>query len=56
MTVNADDIVIKKAPAGVHVAPRMQVARWLRRHGDILGSDVLDQIFDAARRSTTWRP
>ena len=56
VTVNADDVVVKKAPAGVHVVPRMQVARWLRRHGDILDSDVLDQIFDAARRSTTWRP
>ena len=56
VTVNADDLTIKKAPADVHVVPRMQVTRWLRRHGDILGSDVLEQIFDAARRSTTWRP
>ena len=56
VTVNADDLTVKKAPAGVHVVPRMQVARWLRRHSDILDSDVLDQIFDAARRSTTWRP
>jgi hypothetical protein len=54
--VNADDILVKKAPAGVHVVPRMQVARWLGRHGPIHSESVLEEIFDAARRSTTWRP
>jgi hypothetical protein len=56
VTVNADDIIVKKAPDGVHVVPRMQVAKWLLRHGDILAVDALDAIFEAARRSTTWRP
>lgn len=56
VTVNADDITVKKAPNGVHVVPRMQVATWLLRHGDILTVDVLDALFDAARRSTTWQP
>lgn len=32
VTVNADEIVVKKASVGVHVVPRMQVARWLGRH------------------------
>lgn len=55
VTVNADDLTIKKAPNGVHVLPRMQVAKWLLRHGDILTVDVLDALFDVARRSTTWQ-
>ncbi len=56
VTVNADDVVVKKAPAGVHVVPRMQIARWLLRHGPIHSESVLEAIFDAARRSTTWQP
>lgn len=57
VTVNADDVVVKNAPNGVSVIPRMQVAKWLLRHGDILITfDVLEAIFEAARRSTTWRP
>jgi hypothetical protein len=54
VTVNADDVVVKQAPDGVHVIPRMRVSRWLLRHGDTLAADTLDAIYDAARRSTTW--
>lgn len=53
--VNADDIVIKKAPAGVHVVPRMQIAKWLLRHGDVLFDEQIDAVHEAARRSTTWQ-
>jgi hypothetical protein len=56
VTVNAGDIIVKKAPAGVHVVPRMQIARWLGRHGAIHSESVVEAIFDAARRSTTWQP
>src|SRR5680860_22366 len=56
VTVNAGDVTIKSAPVGVHVVPRMQVARWLLRHGDILADDTLEAIHDAARRSITWQP
>lgn len=55
VTVNASDVVVKTQPEGVSVTPRMQVARWLLRHGDILGPERIDAIFDVARRSTTWR-
>lgn len=55
-TVNADDVVVKGAPAGVHVVPRMQLVRWLSRHGDIYDEEIIDAIHDAARRSTTWHP
>jgi hypothetical protein len=56
VTVNADDIVVRTAPVGVHVVPRMQIARWLGRHGPIYSESVLEAIFDMARRSTTWQP
>lgn len=55
VTVNASDVVIKAQPEGVSVTPRMQVARWLLRHGDILAPESIDAIYEAARRSTTWR-
>jgi len=56
VTVNAADIVVKRQPDGVSVVPRMQVAKWLLRHGDILEQSTIDSIYAVARRSTTWRP
>jgi hypothetical protein len=55
VTVNAGDVVVKSQPEGVSVVQRMRVAKWLLRHGDILSADAVDDIFDVARRSTTWR-
>lgn len=55
VTVNARDLVVKSQPEGVSVVPRMQVARWLRRHGDIQSQETVDAVYEAARRSTTWR-
>lgn len=55
VTVNASDVLVKSQPVGVHVLPRMQVAGWLLRLGESLHEGQLDAIFDAARRSTTWR-
>lgn len=56
VTVIADDVIIKNQPHGVTVVPRMQVAKWLLRHGDILTADQLDAVYEVARRSTTWQP
>jgi hypothetical protein len=53
--VNAVEWQIKTPPKDVHVVPRRQVARWLLQHGDVLDEPRLEAIFDAARRSTTWR-
>ena len=52
VTVNASDVVVKAQPEGVSVTPRMQVARWLLRHGDILTGDTVEAIYEVARRST----
>jgi hypothetical protein len=56
VTVNADDVVVKSQPDGVSVVPRMQVAKWLLRHGDVLNEAAIEAVFEVARRSTTWRP
>ena len=55
VTVNASDVVVKNQPEDVSVTPRMQVARWLLRHGDILTVESIAAIYEVARRSTTWR-
>jgi hypothetical protein len=54
VTVKAAEVAVKSQPEGVCVVPRMRVARWLLRHGDIYSLEALDAIFEAARRSTTW--
>ena len=56
VTVNAGEFAVKSQPTGVHVLPRMQVGTWLLRHGELLDQDRCDAIYDAARRSTTWKP
>ncbi|MCW2867563.1 MAG: hypothetical protein JWR20_1751 [Marmoricola sp.] len=53
--VNAAELVVKSQPTGVHVVPRMQIASWLARLGNVLDEDQVAAIHDQARRSTTWR-
>ncbi|GGB76577.1 hypothetical protein N798_02130 [Knoellia flava TL1] len=55
VTVNAKSVTVKSQPDGVTVVPRMQLAGWLRRHGDLHTQDVIERVYDVARRSTTWR-
>ena len=55
VTVNAKNVEVKAQPAGVSVIPRMQLTAWLLRHGDILSEEQVEAIYEAARRSTTWR-
>ena len=53
--VNAVELTIKAPSNGVHVVARRQIAKWLLRHGDVLDQSQQAEIFDAARRSTTWQ-
>lgn len=53
--VNAIEWKVKTPPVDVHVVARREVARWLLRHGEVLDQAARAVIFDAARRSTTWR-
>ncbi|QIK68620.1 NERD domain-containing protein [Nocardioides sp. HDW12B] len=55
VTVNATDVVIKTQPDGVSVTWRNNLPKWLLGHGDILDTATLDAIYEAARRSITWR-
>lgn len=54
VTVNASDFTVKKPPIGVSAVYRRGLARWLLQHGDVLATDVIEAVFTAARRSTTW--
>ena len=54
--VGADDVTIKQPPADVFVVNRMALADWLRRRPVVLEDATVEAIFEAARRSTTWRP
>jgi hypothetical protein len=53
--VNASDIVVKQAPAGVHVVNRRRLGRWLRTRAHVLDAVTIDVIYGAARRPSTWR-
>ena len=54
--VGADDVTIKQPPADVFVVNRMALTDWLRRRPPVLEDVLVEAIFEAARRSTTWRP
>jgi hypothetical protein len=54
--VQADELVIKKPPADVHIVNRMRLVSWLRSLPEVLDEAALDGIFDVARRSSTWQP
>ncbi|WP_051706199.1 nuclease-related domain-containing protein [Nocardioides aequoreus] len=53
--VNAAEVVVRSQPTDVDVVPRRQLAGWLRRLGPSLDDDQVAMVYDAARRSTTWR-
>ena len=53
--VNASEWTVKTPPKDVHVVARRQIARWLLKHGDVLDASRQAEVFEAARRSTTWR-
>jgi hypothetical protein len=51
----AAELTIKISPDGVHVVAHTKAARWLNHLPTRLPPDVVAQIFDVARRDTTWR-
>jgi hypothetical protein len=54
--VGADDLVIKQAPDDVHVVSRRRLVKWLQARPDAFDETTIEAVFQAARRSTTWRP
>ncbi|MFC6154533.1 nuclease-related domain-containing protein [Nocardioides yefusunii] len=55
VTVRAGEFVVKAQPVGVTVVQRGDLVPWLRQHGEVLTDAQVEEIFEAARRSTTWR-
>ncbi len=53
--VGADDLRVKSQPDDVYVVSRMGLVGWLRARRLVLDEATIIRIFDAARRSTTWR-
>jgi hypothetical protein len=51
----AAELTIKTSPDGVHVVAHTKAAHWLNHLPTRLPPDVVAQIFDVARRDTTWR-
>lgn len=54
VTVNAADIKIKSQPDDVWVTWRNNLCKWILALGPILNDDVVEAIYEKARRSTTW--
>lgn len=54
VVVNADSLTIKEQPVGVDVLYRRQLRRWLEKQPVLLETTSVEQIFDVARRSSTW--
>ena len=53
--VGADKSMIKAQPDGVQVVNRMRLVDWLRSLPQALSNPQVAAVFEAARRSTTWR-
>jgi hypothetical protein len=51
-----EDLTIRSAPQGVLVIGRRQLRRWLRRLGPVLTDEQVANVYEHARRSTTWQP
>jgi hypothetical protein len=52
--VRAEKVTIKTAPDDVDVVARFELARWLLQCPPTLEAPILADIFEVARRSTTW--
>jgi hypothetical protein len=54
--VGANTLKVKEPPPDVRIVNRMALRDWFRKRPDILTDDQVATVFEAARRSTTWRP
>lgn len=55
-SVVAPEVKITEMPADVMVLDRGGVPGWFKRRRDVLTPELVERIYDAARRSTTWNP
>ena len=54
LVVIARTVTIKEAPQNVSLLTHSSVCAWLSARPGCLGPDVVDAIYEMARRSTTW--
>lgn len=55
VVVLADKLTVKSQPGdGVWVVGSRRVAGWVRRQGQVLSPEHVQQVYAVARRSTTW--
>ncbi len=54
LVVIARTVTVKEAPQNVSVLTHSSVCAWLSARPRCLGPDVVDAIYEMARRSTTW--
>jgi hypothetical protein len=55
IVVMAADFKIKSEPTDVHVVGRKSIARWLTKRPTVLMPERVEEIFEQARRDTTWK-
>jgi hypothetical protein len=53
--VRAESVTVKEHPADVWVVTRRHIQGWLRRRPQVLSDAEVTEIYDVARRSTTWQ-
>ena len=56
IVIMAADLKVKSEPADVAVVGRKSIARWLKARTVLLTPERVKEIFEQARRDTTWRP
>ncbi len=49
------DFKIKSEPTDVNVVARKAIAKWLTKRPGVLTPERVEEIFDMARRDSTWR-
>ena len=55
IVVMAADLRTKSEPTDVYVVGRKSIAQWLTRRPAVLTPERVGEIFEQARRDTTWR-
>lgn len=53
--VDLDDFTVKQMPADVHVTTRRRLIGWLRSLPAAIDNGTVEEIFDKARLSSTWK-
>lgn len=53
--VDLDDFTVKQMPADVHVTTRRRLVGWLLSLPAVIDNDTVEEIFDKARLSSTWK-